>query len=325
MGSRFGAYVSAAVGLIAGLITIIGAIWGPIAEGLGGMGVGWQIGLGVLGIILLTVGTQLWSSASARRLRERRYSELPLHFLEMLKSANANGGLGPGNIKEGLATLLVLLARALSGISGQEVRACIKVLEPVDSEDPNQPSVVTLARDRPSKYDEWAERRRDFHHWVAENTDFHQLHEQAGMKAGERFFENRLPYLWPYRNTSFELVDEHPPQPDSWPDFLRPIALRWRDRKWPLVYKSTLVVPIMEREEPGSDTRPDLFGYLAVDSPAMGAFDDKRDTAVLQTVAQMIVPRLETWRNEKISEQKAVKGGEERPLLPPGGENEPDD
>ena len=90
---------------------------------------------------------------------------------------------------------------------------------------------------------------------------------------------NQLPFLFDYKNSSLELYDDYADEKAFFPFkvFLR----YWR---WPLPYKSSIVVPIC----PGISTersKETLLGFLCVDSPRLFAFKREFDVDIMNGVA----------------------------------------
>lgn len=184
-------------------------------------------------------------------------------------------------LRSSFCVLCDAVADAYTFVSGRRCHVCIKV--PVDDGD-DAKSFETLARSRNTpderlKNDRKA-RKECTRHTIPENTAFQQAHLSIN-NPGSGFLSNQLPWLDGYVNTSFQLYsnDRH--------HGLNPV-MRWY--KWPLPYKSTIVVPIYPLHAEVEDA--DFLGFLCIDSPAMFAFDSRYDAGIARGIADGIYNTL---------------------------------
>lgn len=137
---------------------------------------------------------------------------------------------------------------------------------------------VTLCRDQhQTKRRKYSDSKK-IDHWIDENTDFSKIFNNIGAQEGEYFICNRIPFRSDYRNTSFKSYRE--PYSSDLP-FIGSLI---RYLRWPLPYKSTLVVPICPgiAEERIEDN---LLGFLCVDSKSQNAFRIDHDVDLLSGIA----------------------------------------
>jgi hypothetical protein len=152
------------------------------------------------------------------------------------------------------------VSKSLSIITGSSCNASIKIL--IDNNDLNKAEITTFSRSRNNirkKAD------NDHKHYIEDNTDFKHILENINTPRGEYFFSNQLVFRYNYINSSFKYYGQPDPNP-----LLRYI-------RWPLPYKSTIVVPICNFDnniipKKESRTNPKLVGFFCVDSNKMGVF-----------------------------------------------------
>lgn len=172
-------------------------------------------------------------------------------------------------------------------IKKNQVSVCIKYTNKSDDE---CLYVKTLARDKQSLkgnkrtiYDTLIDKIND-------NTDFLELYKKI-IEAGDDwqevfYFAKFLPQKHQYNNSHLDKEG----LPDEWYSWFS------RNRKWPLSYKSTIVVPII------SDGKKNIYGYLCVDSEKNNEFKKEYDVKLLQNIALII---SQTIKN--ISEKQLIK------------------
>ncbi len=167
------------------------------------------------------------------------------------------------------------IAKILSKLRHCNVSICIKY---TNRKDDNY-YVKTLCRD-PDSYHErknlYVSSKYDV---IDKNTDFKEIFEKIAKKTiwnDIYFFANYLPYKYQYENTHLDTK--------SLPsNFLLFFMRNW---KWPLCYKSTIVVPIL------SDDNKDIYGYVCVDSPKNKGFNRKNDIRLMQNIALFMAPTI---------------------------------
>ena len=169
------------------------------------------------------------------------------------------------------------VSKAFERVYETNIGVCIKFLIYKDG----KPLVQTLVRDSTST----ANGRKtgisdDTEHWLEKNTDFQFISDNLKSSSVKGFFLNRnLPVLKDYKNTNLS---------DDWfHTSLQKLVLFenfLRRRCWPLKYCSTLIVPIVPliADEQTQDT---LRGFLCLDSPNEGVFNDKVDVDILKGVS----------------------------------------
>ena len=157
------------------------------------------------------------------------------------------------------------LAQAFSTVTGTACCVTIKMVA-IDAAG-DEPKAIALCRssDERSSSDSVS-------HPISKNTAFMEIFEHICAPRGKYFFCNNLPLRYRYENTSFQVYGE----PDE-----NPLARYWR---WPLPYKSTIVVPICpdNRADRGGGT---LIGFLCVDSNAPLAFRRSYDVDLMLGVS----------------------------------------
>jgi len=179
------------------------------------------------------------------------------------------------NFEETLLEILDAISNCYSILTGKRCRACIKELK-------NDLSLITVARDSHSRKNYHGTSKTD--HPLEGNTDFYRL--WYGTEGCYRYFlSNNIASMYTaddYKNTSFA-------------DYGKPLV--WSKiitfvQKWPLPYKSTIVLPIrfipdynqwpplrppkehkkvMETE---SAKNPHFLGFLCIDSNSKNVFDE---------------------------------------------------
>lgn len=161
------------------------------------------------------------------------------------------------------------VASAFTIITGTKCNACIKTMTYEDDcNGAKRAKAITFARSRDQSRNPKANNVR---HWIDKNTDFLTILEKIDTPRGEYFFSNSLVFRFGYQNTSFDVYGKIPD--NNW------LFRYWR---WPLPYKSTIVVPICPSASPASSN---LVGFFCVDSREVGAFKKDFDVALIEGVA----------------------------------------
>lgn len=188
------------------------------------------------------------------------------------------------------------LAKAYSLISGTNCSACIKILiEGVTERGEQKVQVVTLCRDDDNSKKRASVDTKTVSHWLDDNTDYVEI-VRIKPVFEKYFFCNQLPFLFGYRNTSFDVYGL-PVDSSNWLMF----NSFFRYLRWPLPYKSTIVVPIRPADDPELKR---IVGFLCVDSPAMYAFQVRSDVELLIGVAAaLFIPifQLSQLRNNSLA------------------------
>lgn len=107
-------------------------------------------------------------------------------------------------------------------------------------------------------------------HFITENTDFLEIFERLSEGESGCFFSNDLLTIEDYKNSSLKRINK-----DKSPFFkYAQASMDVKEDKWPLLYRSAIVVPIC----PGAMT-PNLedgtfIGFLCIDHSNKDIFDD---------------------------------------------------
>lgn len=193
------------------------------------------------------------------------------------------------------------IAKMLSNVRHCDVSVCIKYTNKKN----DTYYVKTLCRDPKSYYarkEKYDSQKLDT---IDRNTDFKEIFEKIDEKKDWKevfFFANYLPQKHQYENTHLDSR--------KLPDY--PLSHFSRNKKWPLCYKSTIVVPIL------SDGNKDIYGYLCVDSPHNRGFNKKHDICLMQDLALFLAPtirlvcerHLKTYHNDENSDKCRKKKAE---------------
>jgi len=176
--------------------------------------------------------------------------------------------------------LLTEVADAFTRITGTKCCTSIKILAGVEEGNEQRLQIINLARDLDSENSRKYPKEGDAPHFVDENTDFLSILKNIDKANGDYYISNQLPLLYGYKNSSFRYYKD---LPEDYGFFPFRALLRWY--RWPLPYKSTIVVPIW----PGTAkeiSQETLVGFLCVDSPNMFAFNRDRDLDIMHGVAE---------------------------------------
>lgn len=176
------------------------------------------------------------------------------------------------------------IAEAFVMISGKKVYACIKFF--FNEREYRRICVMTLCRDFNSEKDgKRTPVDQDDSHYISDNSDFKHIVDNIGTKGpnGKFFFNNNLPGYDFYQNSRLDSTN-YPPKNNF---FLIKEVLR--RIKWPLPYRSTIVVPIVPLSDDEID-RERILGFFCLDSPKVGAFRKRYDISILRGVADGLHP-----------------------------------
>lgn len=219
--------------------------------------------------------------------RKIKYAETIDYIAGVFNEVHKMNRTKPENkdILIGCGKLCSNLAQALSLITGCKCNVAIKILAKEEDDDgKNKLQTVTFCRshDLYRNSDDNSEK-----HWLDKNTDFLEIFKKMKSTKEKHFLSNLLPFRYGYLNTSFDVYGE---QPDN--------NILFRYWRWPLPYKSTIVVPICPSDE---STQSALRGFLCVDSPNIGAFKKNYDISLLRGVADglfNVINKLNNNNNE---------------------------
>jgi hypothetical protein len=213
--------------------------------------------------------------------RKARYAESLGHLgraFATLQALACDPDATDAHIELGCSTVCTDVAQAMELISATQCSVCIKALKNADAGSNDvRLEIVTLSRDKDSASREVSTRSHP--HYLDQNTDFTHIHERLGTPTGY-FLSHYLPSVPGYRNSSFAAYG----RPVDIP--IPIIGAIVRDLRWPLPYRSTIVVPIST--EQSTATYGKLVGYLCVDSRARSAFRRRYDVEVLFAMANCL-------------------------------------
>lgn len=185
------------------------------------------------------------------------------------------------------------IARAYSRITGSKCSVCIKLLKKEEHEESKQMllSIVTAFRDEHSLEERSnPSNKPPPKHFVHLNSDFSRIIRRFKNPYQRYFLSNNLPFFWSYENTSFQVYGE--PSDITFPVFSH-LMRNWR---WPLPYKSTMVVPICALT---SKSEEDIVGFLCIDSPQRGVFKKSYDLDLAKGVADGLSPKIKLLQDNQ--------------------------
>ena len=174
-----------------------------------------------------------------------------------------------------LSEICFQISGMLSELKHHEVSVCIKYT----NNDGDAYYVKTLCRDPSSN-----QNRKDLYNdnikdYIDKNSDFKEIFKKMEEKKDWKdlyYFSNYLPQKHQYNNTHLKS--------EVLPDSL--FSFWSRNKKWPLSYKSTVVVPIL------SDSNKNIYGFLCVDSPKNSGFNKMYDIRLVQDIALFLAPTI---------------------------------
>jgi hypothetical protein len=175
------------------------------------------------------------------------------------------------------------LSKTFELLTNRSCSVCIKIFEQSKKYDV---CTITFCRDNESKTSDKRvsiEEDKKNYHFLRENTDFRFIFENIN-KDGEKykyFFSNYLPLLDYYSNSRID--------PEIYPPKCNIPLLKELIRliRWPLPYRSTITVPITLFSN-RKINEGKIAGYLCVDSPRMGVFNNCFDVQILRGIADGI-------------------------------------
>lgn len=190
--------------------------------------------------------------------------------------------------------LCTSISDLFSRINGHHIGVCIKFLT-YSNKFKNRPKVLTLVRDKKSQIKRKSLNKDKTDHWLDENSDFDFIYANFDDDNIETsyYYKTLLPFRKNYKNTRLK----------KWPPKTRNIIFNLieRFRKWPLKYKSTLVVPIVPLEA-NEQEKSALRGFLCIDSPRNIAFNKNIDTDILKFISDglyNVIDKLYTLKKDK--------------------------
>lgn len=150
--------------------------------------------------------------------------------------------------------------------------------------DPKNLGTFTLSRDRVSynsRVDNFAT------HKLYKNSDFQRIFINLDKHEGQYFFCNNL-LKTSNRNSSFTLYGHK-----TFEAFKNGCD---EEDKWPLPYKSCIVVPIVLNTSMLDERRKELNGFLCVDCNNIDAFDPIFHTEIVVTAAKTLYNTLKIYK-----------------------------
>jgi hypothetical protein len=238
-------------------------------------------------LLVIAVGQQVYLGRRARYAAilpalNRIHSELQL---------SSAGSMSLDAIRASCAGVANELAGILLQTTGRECAACIKVVASErkgKSGEPNRVRAITLCRSRGSEGREVASKKAP--HWIDQNTDFEELFAAPNRS----FFQNCLPSLRDYKNSSFAVYRQPPAV--NFPvlgDIIRYV-------RWPLPYRSTIVSAILPSPTAveGSKAVRSVVGYLCVDSRSGWAFQ-QLDLNLVIGLAQSLYNTVHVYQKKR--------------------------
>lgn len=203
----------------------------------------------------------------------KKYSDCENQIREISNNLIANK---ENIINQNISDIILQLVRVCTNISNafeivkkNKIGVCIKY---VNSENDNL-YVKTLCRDINSYNN-----REDFDKlknldYLTQNTDFTHIMNLMKEKVEYKYLfycQNNLDNTYQYNNTHLKEINIPPSI----------FAYFQRKKKWPLPYKSTIVVPLLKENN--------LNGFLCIDSPDSKCFIKGKDVAIVQQIALIL-------------------------------------
>lgn len=243
-------------------------------------------------LLVIAVGQQLYLG------RRARYAAIvpALNRIHGDLQSSLSGAVSLDVIRNTCVKVVDELAGILLRTTGRECAVCIKVVaaeKKAKSGQPNRLRVVTLCRSRSSGDRETTSKAGA--HWIDQNTDFEELFATTN----RAFFENTLPFLRDYKNSSFAVYG----QPFSLGIPVAGDLIRYWT--WPLPYRSTLVSAILPNptESENSESVRGLVGYLCADCRSGWAFHSL-DLDLVMGLAQSLYKTVHVYQKKRSENQR---------------------
>lgn len=193
-----------------------------------------------------------------------------LHY-EIIKNQASYSSIDLDKSVNKLGETCTEVSKILTKLKGNQISVCVKYTNTLD-DNYNDMYVKTLSRDYESN-----RKRKDLYpddvlDKISDNTDFEELFVKLIKKEDWQkvyYFANFLPQKHQYNNSHLD----RSVIPDEWYSWFS------RNKKWPLPYKSTIVVPIIY------GGNKNIYGYLCVDSVNNRGFDQINDVKIVQDIA----------------------------------------
>lgn len=189
-----------------------------------------------------------------------------------------------------LSNLCNSISSAFSILSGSNCSTSIKYLA-VSPDTPDEIQIKTLCRDQGLGLTRTSVDKNK--HLLKDNSDFKRIMETGGIGEGSFFIANQLPRILNYKNSSFEHC-VFQPKAFGKNAFLNYFIGYLRSVKWPLPYRSCLIVPILPAKY-DPNLKFEVLGFLCVDSNSIGTFRLHHDVKLLKGVADGIYRELDEY------------------------------
>lgn len=279
MKKTLGDYIIIILSIIASLASII-AFSKTFADKLNDQGKYGVIFLGTISIFFLSYNIYLISKYRKKVRYADVFSDLNAGF-SYIHSINRMKYIDVTEITHKIIALCNSLSMSFRNVYGHHISVCIKIL----TTDNGRAKVLTYCRDEKSATKRLVrERDTEIDHWLSENTDFQFIYTGLSNTISNcYFFSNSLPWNYDYKNTR---IKDWSPRKIAFLNFLI------RQFTWPLLYKSTVVVPLV----PFSINEQDegaIRGYLCIDSPRNFVFNEQVDVDILIGVSDGLYNKID--------------------------------
>lgn len=187
-------------------------------------------------------------------------------------------------ISNTLASVCDAISTIFSEIHGAKIGVCIKLMTEVSKE----AIIVTHVRDQNSmKNRRKTGKNEKLKHYLKNNSDFLYIYEELDQtNSGVIYYYRKDVAIDPnYSNSS--LANWQQPT-YGWP-IINNIL---RKHKWPLPYRSTIVLPIIPLNGNEQDVS-NLKGFLCLDSPKTNGFNVNADIEILRGLSDQLCPLID--------------------------------
>lgn len=285
MTKTLGDYIILLLSIIGSLASIVafGVFFAPHLNDQGLWGV---IFLGIISLFFLGYNYYLISTYRKKIRYADIYADINIGF-SYLHNINRQVDQNPETIISNLSYLCDKLADAFSKIYGEKIGVCVKFL--IKDEQKQRVAVQTLVRDC---YSKTIQRKTGTHdkieHWLDGNSDFEFIYSNFDNDNINTtcFHEAHLPICKDYKNTRLQ---------NNWLPQNKIVIFEniMRRKCWPLKYRSTLVVPIVPLPA-DEQCKEKIRGFLCIDSPKEGRFNESVDVDILRGVADGLYNKIDT-------------------------------
>lgn len=229
----------------------------------------WIISTIALIFILISVVSCYQNGRNSRYLRAGNLIRDTYNRLAIEKQSILNKDVN-GIIKD-LSDMCAAFAEAFEIIKKDKIGVCIKYL----NKDATGLYVMDLCRDAHSLNERRSRYREDVKDYIDHNTDFKAIFSKIDRSDDFNqlyYFQNNLVEKHQYSNT--HLYDKE--LPSGLFSFFK------RRRLWPLLYRSTIVVPILGYDNSTVEV------FLCIDSKKLNGFSEKDDVPIVQHISLFI-------------------------------------